>query len=53
MPKRQRPLAPTAPSRRARIATVCRVLSPRSSYDRSLSAAYRNGVSRLIATVVI
>ena len=54
IPKRQRPLAPTASSRRARIATVCRVLSPRSSYDRSLSAsAYRNGVPRLIAMVVI
>ena len=53
MPKRQRPLVQTSPSRR-RIATACRVLSPRSSYDRSLSAsAYRNGVSRLIAMVVI
>ena len=54
LPKRQRPLAQTSPSRRARIATVCRVLSSWSSYDRSLSAsAYRNGVPRLIATVVV
>ena len=52
MPERQRPLAQTAPSRR-RIATMYRVLSPWSSYDRSLSAAYRNDVPRLIAMVVI
>lgn len=45
IPERQRPLAPTAASRR-RIATMYRVLSPWSSYDRSLSAsAYHNFTS--------